>query len=114
MARAVHALLYAKELKLKGHEVVLVFDGAGTEWAEAWKQPDHKLHAKYEELRQMGIVEELCDFCSGAFKVKDGLKQMSVDTLVSEFEGHPSLAKWISRGYEVLILQITCLWINGP
>ena len=33
MARAVHALLYATELKEAGYEVALVFDGAGTEWA---------------------------------------------------------------------------------
>jgi hypothetical protein len=31
MARAVHALLYAAELKETGYEVVLIFDGAGTE-----------------------------------------------------------------------------------
>ncbi len=34
MARAAHAFLYAKELKEHGHDVVLIFDGAGTEWAE--------------------------------------------------------------------------------
>lgn len=34
MARAVHAFLYARELKEHGHEVRLVFDGAGAEWAD--------------------------------------------------------------------------------
>jgi len=57
MARAVHALLYSKELKEHGHEVVLVFDGAGTEWVEEWTNPESqsKLKPMYEELRKAGI-----------------------------------------------------------
>ena len=40
MARAVHALLYATELKERGYAVVLIFDGAGTEWADEFSNPD--------------------------------------------------------------------------
>ena len=49
-ARAVHAFLYAKELKEHGHEVVLIFDGAGTEWAEELSNPssESKLKPVYE------------------------------------------------------------------
>lgn len=104
LARALHALLYAKELKEAGYSVTLIFDGAGTGWAEAFRDPENKLHGKYEELRKLGIVEEICDFCAGAFKVKDKLKQMSDATLVGEFEGHPSLKKWVHQGYQVIIL----------
>jgi hypothetical protein len=45
LARALHALLHSRELKEHGPEVVLVFDGAGTEWAEEWTNPEsqHKL-----------------------------------------------------------------------
>lgn len=63
-----------------------------------------QLHAKYAELKKLGVVEEICDFCAGAFKVKDGLKQMSDATLVGEFEGHPSLKKWVDQGYQVIVL----------
>ncbi|MFH1724985.1 MAG: hypothetical protein ABII00_10240 [Elusimicrobiota bacterium] len=37
MARALHAILYAQELKKGGHEVALMFDGAGTGWARKFK-----------------------------------------------------------------------------
>lgn len=104
LARALHALLYAKELKEGGYPVTLVFDGAGTGWAQALRDPKHKLHAKYAELKELGVIEEICDFCAGAFKVKDGLKQMSDAALVGEFEGHPSLKKWVDRGYQVIVL----------
>lgn len=104
LARALHALLYAKELKEGGYPVTLVFDGAGTGWAQALRDPKHKLHAKYQELKKLGVVEEICDFCAGAFKVKEGLKQMSDATLVGEFEGHPSLRKWVDQGYRIVVL----------
>jgi hypothetical protein len=57
LARALHALLYCRELKEHGHEVVLVFDGAGTEWAEEWTNPEsqHKLAPMYRKLAAEGV-----------------------------------------------------------
>ncbi len=104
LARALHALLYAKELKEAGYPVALIFDGAGTGWAAKMGDPKNKLHKKYMELKKLGVVEEICDFCSGAFKVKGKLKEMSVETLNGDYQGHPSLGKWVARGYEVIVL----------
>jgi len=105
MARAVHAFLYAKELKEHGHEVVLIFDGAGTEWAEELSNPESpsKLKPMYEQLKQAGVVEIICDFCAGAFQVKDRLAQRQVP-LTAEYAGHPSIAKWVEQGYELIVL----------
>jgi len=104
-ARAVHALLYSKELKSHGHEVVLVFDGAGTEWVEKWAKADStdKLANSYKELREMGITQVVCDFCASAFKVKESLQNSEV-TLSDEYQGHPSIAEWVDKGYEIIIL----------
>lgn len=105
MARAVHALLYSKELKEHGHEVKLVFDGAGTEWAIEWLNPEStdKLKPMYEELKKSGITQIICDFCATAFNVKEGLDKAKVTT-TSEYQGHPSIAKWADEGYEIIVL----------
>lgn len=104
-ARAVHALLYAKELKERGHDVVLIFDGAGTEWAEELSNPesDSGLKGAYEELRAAGVVEAICDFCAAAFGVKDRLAERH-RPLLAEYAGHPSIAKWVDKGYQLIIL----------
>ncbi len=105
MARAVHALLYSKELKEHGHEVKLVFDGAGTEWASEWMSPEseNKLKPMYEELKKAGITEIICDYCATAFQVKGNLdKQKAVTT--AEYQGHPSIAKWADQGYQIIVL----------
>lgn len=105
MARAVHAFLYAKELKAHGHDVVLVFDGAGTEWIEELSNPESqsKLKPMYDQLKQAEVLEVICDFCAGAFAVKDRLAQRQVP-LTAEYEGHPSIAKWADAGYALIIL----------
>ena len=50
-ARALHALLYARELKEAGADVVLIFDGAGTTWVDKLRDPEHKFHKHYQQLR---------------------------------------------------------------
>ncbi len=103
-ARALRALLYTEELIAGGYTVVLIFDGAGTGWAAAFEDTANILHAKYERLKKSGVTEEICDFCAGAFKVKEGLKKRSNIPLISEFHGHPSIKKWVDQGYQVMIL----------
>jgi predicted peroxiredoxin len=103
MARAAHALLYSTELKEKGYDVVLMFDGAGTSWAQALQDPKNKLHEAYQALRAAGVTKIICDYCAGAFKVKEDL--IGGETpLVGEYKGHPSFVKWVKKGYRPIIL----------
>jgi len=105
MARAVHALLYSKELKEHGYDVVLVFDGAGTQWVDKWTNAaeDDKYVKSYNELIELGIVQVICDYCAAAFKVKDSLQKKKM-SLSDEYQGHPSVAKWVDEGYTLIIL----------
>ncbi len=105
MARAVHALLYAQELKEHGHDVLLVFDGAGTEWVEEWtnSKSENKLKPMYEKLREAGITQVICDFCANAFQVKEKLKTQGQE-LTAEYQGHPSIAKYADQGYQLVVL----------
>lgn len=105
LARAIHALLYAKELQENGFATVLVFDGAGTTWANTWGNPEteSKYASLYKELQTTGVTEVVCDYCAGAFQVKDALRKQNAP-LTAEYAGHPSIAKWIKLGYEVITL----------
>ena len=105
MARAVHALLYATELKERGYEVVLIFDGAGTEWIEEFTDPDSesKLLPAYKAFKKTGVEEIICDYCTAAFDVKEKLQERQYP-LASEYKGHPSIVKWVKKGYQLLIL----------
>ncbi len=105
IARAFHALLYAKELKKSGHDVLLLFDGAGTHWIEELTRPEGKspLIPAYLELAKTGVVQVICDFCSNSFGVKEQLEERDLP-LEGGYEGHPSIAALVKDGYELIIL----------
>lgn len=103
MARALHAMLYSKELKEKGYDVVLIFDGAGTEWAEALMDEKNKLSPVFQQVQSLGIVQVVCDYCSTAFKVKAPLQKKGAH-FEGDYGGHPSIAKWVDQGYQLVVL----------
>lgn len=106
-ARAFHSLVYAKELQERGSEVRLVFDGAGTEWLARWNDPqdehDKQLAGFFQAVKQDGLVYSVCDFCSGAFQVRDKLVAAG-EPLVAQYMNHPSVASLVDEGFQVWIL----------
>ncbi|MGD9934588.1 MAG: DsrE family protein [Dehalococcoidia bacterium] len=107
MARALHALLYTKELTEAGVETRLIFDGAGSEWAAkllAPESPQEKgLAAMLGGISEQGVVYEICDYCSGAFHVKDKLVAASAP-LSGQYMNHPSIAALVVDGFQVITL----------
>lgn len=97
--RVANALSLVKEAEQAGDEVELVFDGAGTQWIRELSKEDNKLRGPFETIRDK--VAGACEFCSGAFGVKEEVRVAGVRFL-SEFEGHPSLRTRIAQGYQVV------------
>jgi hypothetical protein len=103
MGRAVHGLLYSKDLKEAGHQVQLIFDGAGTTWVREFEKPDHKYHKLYQEVKQAGLIAGACEYCAQAFQVKDEIARAGIP-FRSEYAGHPSVAKLIKEGHTLITL----------
>jgi hypothetical protein len=99
LGRLVNALEVAKELGERGAEVRLVFDGAGTEGLAALANPEHKAHPLFRAVADR--VEGACHHCAGAFGVRASLEALG-QRLLADYEGHPSLAGFLLRGYRVL------------
>ncbi len=103
LARGLHALLLTKQLYQSGIEVRLIFDGAGTGWITALADPEHRLHGLFNEVKGLGLVEGVCQYCSGRYSdpalvEKEGL------ALLGEAEDHPDIARLIKEGYQLLTL----------
>lgn len=98
LGRVVNALQTAKEFKDGGDELRLVFDGAGTRWIGELGAPEHKYHALFESVKDRAGA---CSYCAGAFGVKSAVERYDV-SLLDEFDGHPSLRRAVSDGYQVI------------
>lgn len=103
LGRAVHALLYAQEVHDAGGEAQVVLDGAGTLWLPRFEDPEFPYAALYQQVRDAGLIAGACDYCAGAFGVKDKVEASGL-SLVNEYQGHPSLVSLIRGGYQVVVL----------
>ncbi len=99
LGRIANALTSAKEFKEAGDETAVIFDGAGTKWVPQLSDPDHRLNGDYEEIKD--TIAGACDYCAGAFGVKNEIEQTDVP-LLEEYSGHPSLQRLVSQGYQVI------------
>jgi hypothetical protein len=100
LGRVVNALETAKECKEAHDDVQVIFDGAGTQWVAQFAQPDHRLAGLYNSISDK--VAGVCSYCANAFHVKKEEVKASGAKLLEEFEGHPSLRKLVSEGYQVI------------
>ena len=99
LGRVMNALQIARELHEAGDEVTVIFDGAGTQWVPTLSDPEHKYHRLFDGVKER--VAGACSYCAGAYGVKDEIESTEVP-LLDEFDGHPSMRKLISNGYQVL------------
>ena len=105
-ARALHSVLYAKELAEAGATIRLVFDGAGTGWLARWIKNEgagSRAAAVFAELRLAGLAYEVCDYCAGAFDVREDLTDAG-EALSGAYMDHPSIAAHVADGFQVWIL----------
>jgi len=106
-ARMFHSMVYSKELHEKGHEVRLIFDGASTEWLAKWGDPqdadDRMMGGFFDQLKDGGLAYVVCDFCAGAFQVRDRLVAQG-EPLLAEYLNHPSVASLVDDGFQILTL----------
>lgn len=99
LGRVVNALESAKEFKEANDDAKVIFDGAGTQWVAQFAQPNHWLAGLSDSIADK--VAGVCSYCANAFHVKAEVKASGVH-LLDEFEGHPSLRKLVSEGYQVI------------
>lgn len=103
MGRAVHGLLYSKDLNEAGHQVQLIFDGAGTTWVREFEKPDHKYHKLYQEVKKAGLIAGACAYCAQAFNVQAEISKAGIP-FRGEYGGHPSVAKLVQQGNALITL----------
>ena len=81
----------------------LIFDGGGTKWIEEFSK-EHKMTPLSQSLKGSGVVAGVCDYCVTAFGGEKDLVRKEGLPLVSEYNGHPSIAKLVSSGYQIITL----------
>lgn len=100
---AFHALLYARDMKAADIDVKLVFDGAGTGWIDEWSKAEHRTHKLFEEVRDAGVIDGVCEFCIGHYGNKERAEKEGL-AMLNEVKGHPDIARFVKQGYQIIVI----------
>ena len=96
----IHVLLNAKDLRSRGHEAVIVMEGAACKLVPELAKPG-PLHAMYKEAKEQGHFAGACKACSSKLGVLDAVKAEGL-TLLEDMSGHPSMAAYLEQGYQII------------
>ena len=104
LGRLFNALFLTLELKDKGQDVALIFQGAGTRWPAEITKPAHPAHALYHAVADK--VAGVCGSCADVFGATEAAKVTGLK-LVREREipGVGSildLTRYLDQGYRVI------------
>jgi hypothetical protein len=99
----VHVLLNAIDLHDRGRAVKIILEGEATKLIIDLRKPEHPLHALYEKVKKLELIDAVCRACAikmGALESAEaeGLK------IADEMAGHVGMAPYIEKGYAIVTL----------
>lgn len=97
----VHVLLNALDMHAKGHEVMIVIEGAATKLIPELSAGGNPLHAPYTDAKAKGLIDGVCRACAGKMGT---LKQAEAEglRLLDDMSGHPAMARYREKGFEII------------
>ena len=99
LGRVVNALMDAYEMMESGHEIKIIFDGAGTAAAAALSAPDHKYSDVFRLVRSK--VRGICSYCASAYGVAAKIEQANLP-FAADFKGHQSFKQLLEQQYQII------------
>ncbi|MDZ4307213.1 DsrE family protein [Allopontixanthobacter sp.] len=104
LGRLFNALFLAFELKEKGQETAIVFQGAGTRWPAELVKPEHPAHTLYEAVKSE--IAGVCGGCADVFGAtedarKTGLK-LDYEKAIPGTPGILDISTYLDHGYSLV------------
>lgn len=98
-----HALLNVLEMKDKGHDVKLIIEGSATGQVKELAEPGKPFANLYERAKTEGLIDCVCKACSNKMGALESAQEQELP-ICGELSGHPSMARYIKAGYEIVVL----------
>jgi hypothetical protein len=99
----VHVLLNALDLHEKGMTGHIVIEGEAVKLVPEMSAPGHFLSALYKKANKLGLIQEVCLACSKKLGVAEAVEKAGLP-LSGDMSGHPSMSKYIEKGFTVITM----------
>lgn len=97
----IHVLLNALDMNARGHEAKIVVEGASVKLVPELVKPENMLNGLWKKCRNEGLVEGVCKACANKLGTLEAAKDQGLP-LLDDMSGHPGMAAFRDRGYEVI------------
>lgn len=97
----VHVLLNALDMNARGDQAQIVVEGAATGLLPKLAKADFALHKLWGQALDAGLVAGVCQACAGKMGTLAAAQEQGL-TLLSDMSGHPSMAGFRERGFEII------------
>ena len=97
-----HALLNALDMKARNYDVKLIMEGSATKHIKGLSDPGQPFANLYQKAKDAGLIDCVCHACSSKMESLGSAKEQELP-ICAEMSGHPSMAKYIEQGYEVVV-----------
>ncbi|MFX1279666.1 MAG: DsrE family protein [Promethearchaeota archaeon] len=97
----IHVILNALDMNEKGHSVKVIVEGFATKLANQFENRDNPFFEKYQELKNSGLIDCFCKACSNKMGSLNEVEKLGF-SMCAELLGHPSMAKYIELGYDIV------------
>lgn len=104
LGRLFNSLFLTWELKQKGQQVALIFQGAGTRWASEVVRPDHPARELYSLVEDK--VAGVCGGCADVFGARDSATAAGAklvrEAMIPGTTGVIDLSRYLDEGYRLV------------
>lgn len=97
----IHVLLNALDMKEKGNQAQIIMEGASVKLIPELNREEHPLHRLWSKAREAELLAGICKACSMKLGTFETAKELNLPIL-DEMSGHPSMAAWREKGFEVI------------
>ena len=99
----VHVLLNTLDMEKRGHTVKLVIEGSATKLIPELSKPGAQFGQLFQEIMKKELIDCVCNACAEKMGVISQVRELNLP-LCAEMRGHPSMARYVEEGYEVITL----------
>jgi len=99
----IHVLLNALALHANGHETKIIMEGSATRLILDIDKPGSPLGALWGKARDLNLIDGVCKACANKMGSLAAAQAQELKQL-DEMSGHPSMARYVADGFEVISL----------
>jgi hypothetical protein len=97
-----HVLLNALDMKERGYEVKVIVEGTATQQVKLLAEEGRPFANLYRGVKDLGLIDCVCQACASVSGSLEAALEQGL-TVCDEMSGHPSIARYMEAGYEVLV-----------